>query len=117
MKKDTCNACTYHYSKAMNGKNIRVMYDGGPGFVMCETDDESLDSYASCLSVDEGHRKKGLGTLLMDAIEDAARDEGMKTMTLDIEKGAAPWLAEWYVSRVYRKIEESEDYVTYRKTL
>lgn len=117
MKKD---ACTYHYSKAINGKNIRVMYDGGLGFVMCETDDDSLDSYASCLSVDEGHRKKGLGTLLMDAIEEAARDEGMKTMTLDVEKGAEPWLpwlAEWYVSRGYKKIEESEDYVTYRKTL
>ena len=114
MKKD---ACTYHYSKAFNGKYIRVMYDGGLGFVMCETADDSKDSYASCLSVDEGHRKKGLGTLLMDTIESTARDEGMKTMTLDVEKESAEWLQEWYVSRGYKKVKEEGKYITYRKDL
>jgi GNAT superfamily N-acetyltransferase len=41
------------------------------------------------LLVDRGHRRVGLGTRLMRAVENAARDAGFTLLTLDAKRGEA----------------------------
>lgn len=107
-------AFTYNIAPATDGKFIRVMYDGGLSFVTCRTNTKTNNAYISSLVVDEPHRNKGLGSLTIDVIEAAARDEGMKTSTLELPQDYDKYIINWFIERGYT--DTGKDNI-YKKTL
>lgn len=107
-------AYVYNIAPATDGNFIRVMYDKGLSFVTCRTNDTTKNAYISCLSVNEPHRNKGIGTLTMEVIESAAKDEGMKTATLEILPDSGEKIIDWFIKRGYS--DTGKDNI-YKKTL
>lgn len=68
-------------------------------------------------AVDPFYRKKGLGNILMDIVENRARDEGAEEIALDTSEHAHH-LIEYYKRRGYRFIEYQQWNVTnYRSVI
>ena len=107
-------AFTYNIAPATDGKFIRVMYDKGLSFVTCRTNTKTKNAYISSLVVDEPHRNKGLGSLTIDVIEAAAKDEGMKTTTLELLPDYDKDIIDWFTKRGY--VDTGKDNI-YKKTI
>jgi len=61
-----------------------------------------IDAYVGELAVDAAHERQGVGTLLMNAAEDWARDRGLRHLTLETGAANGPARA-FYAGRGYRE--------------
>jgi GNAT superfamily N-acetyltransferase len=55
------------------------------------------------MAVERGYQRQGLGTLVLEALESAAREDGMESVILNAREGALPF----YLHRGYRVIKPS----------
>lgn len=67
------------------------------GYTACNLyiyNDAPYDSYISCLNVIEAERHKGLGSQLLNAALQKAREKGMERCVLSCKENS--WVHDWY---------------------
>ena len=89
----------------------------GPGTKGCMTiyDDDEQNCYFYSISVNEHFRGRGIGNILLQALEQLAKAYGCKTAYLKVLKGS--WMQEWYERHGYVLHEGQKKYVWLKKNL
>lgn len=106
-----------HRNKWWWGNTTSFIEGHGYGQVEVQFDDSwNYICYIRGLIVFTPHRKKGLGSKLLDLAIDEARHRGMKFVKLDANKDEK-WLVEWYERRGFYRVSFDEHEYTMIKVL
>lgn len=86
-----------HKNKWWWGESINLIESNGLAQVDVSFQDEYPEhGYVGSLMVFERYRKKGFATILMQAVEDIARERGLYYLYMGVNKQAPQWLLDWY---------------------
>lgn len=86
-----------HKNKWWWGESIHLIESNGMATVDISFQDEYPEhGYVGSLMVFERCRRKGYATILMQAVEDIARQRGLHYLYMGVNKQAPQWLHDWY---------------------
>lgn len=101
----------YHHEE--NG--TLIVTAGGEGTCSVQLDEVKSCAWAYRLSVEEKHRRKGYGKLLLSEAEEEARRLGASVIALSVKKDT--FMLDWYQRSGYKPVYSDNEYITLYKEI